>query len=181
MGTSNPPAPFTVRDAVDDDMAAVEAIYAHNVLHGRASFEETPPTLAEMLERRRGVLAMGIPYLVADVGGEIAGYSYATSYRPRPAYRFTIEDSVYVADSFHGRGIGAALLGKLVERCNTGPWRQMLAIIGDSGNASSIAVHRRLGFEHVGTLKSVGFKLGVWTDTVLMQRALGPGDAAPPR
>lgn len=169
-----------VRDATDADMVAVQAIYAHNVLHGRASFEETPPTLAEMLERRRSVLAMGVPYLVADVEGEIAGYSYATSYRPRPAYRFTIEDSVYVADSFHGRGIGAALLGKLVERCNTGPWRQMLAIIGDSGNASSIAVHRRLGFDHVGTLKAVGFKLGAWTDTVLMQRALGVGDAAPP-
>jgi phosphinothricin acetyltransferase len=181
MGTSNPPAPFVVRDAIDADMAAVQAIYAHNVMHGRASFEETPPTLAEMLERRRSVLAMGIPYLVADVDGEIAGYSYATSYRPRPAYRFTVEDSVYVADSFHRRGIGAALLGKLVERCNTGPWRQMLAIIGDSGNASSIAIHRRLGFEHVGTLKSVGFKLGAWTDTVLMQRALGAGDAAPPR
>jgi phosphinothricin acetyltransferase len=134
-----------------------------------------------MLERRRSVLAMGIPYLVADVDGEIAGYSYATSYRPRPAYRFTIEDSVYVADAFHGRGIGAALLRALVERCDCGPWRQMLAIIGDSGNASSIAVHRRLGFEHVGTLRSVGFKLGQWTDTVLMQRALGAGDAAPPR
>ena len=181
MGTSEPPAPFVVRDATDADMAAVQAIYAHNVMHGRASFEETPPTLAEMLERRRSVLAMGIPYLVADVDGVIAGYSYATSYRPRPAYRFTIEDSVYVADAFHGRGIGAALLRALVERCDCGPWRQMLAIIGDSGNASSIAVHRRLGFEHVGTLRSVGFKLGAWTDTVLMQRALGAGDAAPPR
>ena len=181
MDQRSPPAPFVVRDATDADMTAVQAIYAHNVLHGRASFEETPPTLAEMLERRSTVLAMGIPYLVADVEGEVAGYSYATSYRPRPAYRFTIEDSVYVADSFHGHGIGAALLGKLVERCNAGPWRQMLAIIGNSGNASSIAVHRRLGFEHVGTLKSVGFKLGVWTDTVLMQRALGAGDTAPPR
>jgi len=181
LGTRNAPAPFAVRDATAADMAGVQAIYAHNVLHGRASFEETPPTLDEMLERRRSVLAMGIPYLVADVAGEIAGYSYATSYRPRPAYRFTIEDSVYVGDRFHGRGIGAALLGALVERCNSGRWRQMLAIIGDSGNASSIAVHRRLGFEHVGTLKSVGFKLGEWTDTVLMQRELGAGDAAPPR
>lgn len=181
MGTANPPAPFVVRDATDGDMPAVQAIYAHNVLHGRASFEETPPTLGEMLERRGIVLALGIPYLVAEVRGEIAGYSYATSYRPRPAYRFTIEDSVYVADSFHGRGIGAALLRELVERCSVGPWRQMLAIIGNSGNASSIAVHRRLGFEHVGTLKSVGYKLGSWTDTVLMQRALGAGDAAPPQ
>lgn len=181
MDTSNPPAPFIVRDASDADMAAVQVIYAHNVRTGRASFEETPPTLPEMLERRAGVLGMGLPYLVADVAGEIAGYSYATSYRPRPAYRFTIEDSVYVADTFHGRGIGAALLGKLVERCSAGPWRQMLAIIGNSANTSSIAVHRRMGFEHVGTLKSVGFKLGQWTDTVLMQRALGAGDAAPPQ
>jgi len=180
LGTRNAPAPFAVRDATAADMAGVQAIYAHNVLHGRASFEETPPTLDEMLERRRSVLAMGIPYLVADVAGEIAGYSYATSYRPRPAYRFTIEDSVYVADAFHGRGIGSALLRALVERCSSGRWRQMLAIIGDSGNASSIAIHRRLGFEHVGTLRSVGFKLGEWTDTVLMQRALGAGDAAPP-
>ena len=180
MDNDNPPAPFVVRDATDADMPAVQAIYAHNVLHGRASFEEIPPTLAEMLERRKSVLALGLPYLVADASGEIAGYSYATSYRPRPAYRFTVEDSVYVADSCHGRGIGAALLGRLVERCSAGPWRQMLAIIGDSGNASSIAVHRRLGFEHVGTLRSVGFKLGVWTDTVLMQRGIGAGDTAPP-
>ena len=176
-----PPASLIVRDAVEGDMAAVQRIYAHNVQHGRASFEETPPTLAEMLERRNVVLGLGLPYLIADVEGAVAGYSYATSYRPRPAYRFTVEDSVYVADSFHGRGFGAALLGALIERCNEGPWRQMLAIIGHSGNASSIAVHRRLGFEHVGTLKSVGFKLGAWTDTVLMQRALGRGDKAPPR
>jgi len=181
MVDGHPPAPFIVRDATDADMAAVQRIYAHNVLHGRASFEETPPTLPEMLERRSNVLGLGLPYLVADVAGEIAGYSYATSYRPRPAYRFTVEDSVYVADSFHGRGIGAALLAALVDRCSAGPWRQMLAIIGNSGNASSIAVHRRLGFEHVGTLKSVGFKLGVWTDTVLMQRSLGAGDTAPPQ
>ena len=180
MDNADPPAPFIVRDATDADMAAVQAIYAHNVLHGRASFEETPPTLGEMLERRKSVLALGLPYLVADADGEIAGYSYATSYRPRPAYRFTVEDSVYVADSRHRRGIGAALLGQLVERCSAGPWRQMLAIIGHSGNTSSIAVHRRLGFEHIGTLKSVGFKLGAWTDTVLMQRSLGAGDTVPP-
>ena len=181
MVTHDPPASFVVRDASELDMAAVQAIYAHNVLHGRASFEETPPTLSEMLERRQDVLGKGLPFLVADVAGEIAGYSYATSYRPRPAYRFTIEDSVYVADSYPGRGIGAALLRTLVDRCSAGPWRQMLAIIGHSGNASSIEVHRRLGFELVGTLKSVGFKLGAWTDTVLMQRALGAGDTAPPQ
>ena len=175
-----PPASLVVRDAGELDMVAVQRIYAHNVHHGRASFEETPPTLAEMLERRKVVLDLGLPYLIADVEGQVAGYSYATSYRPRPAYRFTVEDSVYVANSFHGQGIGAILLGALIERCSAGPWRQMLAIIGHSGNASSIAVHRRLGFENVGTLKSVGFKLGMWTDTVLMQRSLGAGDTAPP-
>ena len=181
MATINRDAPAVVRDATELDMPAVQAIYAHNVLHGRASFEETPPSLDEMLARRRTVLGMGAPYLVAEVDGAIAGYSYATSYRPRPAYRFTLEDSVYVADSYHGRGIGAALLGTLVDRCGVGPWRQMLAIIGHSGNTASIAVHRRLAFELVGTLKSVGFKHGLWTDTVLMQRALGAGDTAPPR
>ena len=180
MDRANPSPGAIVRDATELDMAAVQAIYAHNVLHGRASFEETPPTLDEMLERRRIVLHAGLPYLVAEIAGVIAGYSYAISYRPRPAYRFTIEDSVYIADAYHGRGIGATLLGALIARCSAGPWRQMLAIIGDSGNAASIAVHRRLGFEFVGTLKSVGFKLGMWTDTVLMQRALGAGDATPP-
>jgi len=143
MATINRDAPAVVRDATELDMPAVQAIYAHNVLHGRASFEETPPTLDEMLARRSTVLGMGIPYLVAEVEGAIAGYSYATSYRPRPAYRFTLEDSVYVADSYHRRGIGAALLGTLIDRCGAGPWRQMLAIIGHSGNTASIAVHRR--------------------------------------
>lgn len=172
--------PVVVRDAVEADMTAVQAIYAHNVLHGRASFEESPPSLAEMIERRAAVLRAGLPYLVADCAGAVAGYSYATSYRPRPAYRHTIEDSVYVADAFRGCGIGITLLEALIVRCEQGPWRQMLAIIGHSGNTGSIAVHRRAGFAMVGTLKSVGFKLGAWTDTVLMQRALGAGDSTPP-
>jgi len=176
-----------VRDALPADMPAVQAIYAHAVLTGRASFEEVPPTLADMLARRETVLALGLPYLVAEVEGTasekaavIAGYSYATHYRSRPAYRHTIENSVYVNTSLHARGVGTALLAELIRRCEAGPWRQMLAVIGDSGNAGSIALHRKLGFQPVGTLKSVGFKLGAWTDTVLMQRALGPGDSAPP-
>jgi len=171
-----------VRDALPADMPAVQAIYAHAVLTGRASFEEVPPTLADMLARREAVLALGLPYLVAEVGGQpdIAGYSYATHYRTRPAYRHTIENSVYVNTGLHARGVGTALLAELIRRCEAGPWRQMLAVIGDSGNAGSIALHRKLGFQPVGTLKSVGFKLGAWTDTVLMQRALGPGDSAPP-
>jgi L-amino acid N-acyltransferase YncA len=151
--------PVLIRDAAEADMAAVQAIYSHHVLHGLASFEETPP----------------------GVDGQVVGYSYATAYRPRPAYRFTVEDSVYVAAGLAGRGIGSALLGELIARCEAGPWRQMLAVIGDSGNAGSIGLHRRHGFAPAGTLRSVGFKFGRWVDTVLMQRPLGPGDETLPR
>lgn len=168
-----------VRDAQAADMAAVQAIYAHHVLYGLATFEEVPPRVEEMQTRRATVLAAGLPYIVAEIGGQILGYAYATAYRPRPAYRHTIEDSVYVAKGQGGRGIGAALLSTLIARCEAGPWRQMVAVIGNSGNAGSIALHRRLGFHEVGTLTAVGFKLGRWVDTVLMQRALGPGDGTP--
>lgn len=164
-----------MRDATDDDMAEVQRIYAHHVLNGLATFEEVPPTVDEMRRRRAAVLSAGLPYLVADVDGRVAGYSYATAYRPRPAYRNTIEDSVYVSEALRGRRVGAALLQGLIARAEAGPWRQMLAVIGNSGNAGSIALHRRMGFEMVGTLRSVGFKLGQWVDTVLMQRPLGPG------
>jgi phosphinothricin acetyltransferase len=169
-----------VRDANDTDMSAVTNIYAPHVLHGLASFEEVPPPLDEMKSRRAGVLKLGLPYLVAELDGRIVGYSYATFYRMRPAYRYTVEDSVYVEDGLHGRGIGTALLAELIARCERGPWRQMLAVIGDSGNASSIALHRRMGFTPAGTLASVGFKLGRWVDSVFMQRALGPGDSLKP-
>lgn len=169
-----------VRDAQPSDMAAVQAIYAHHVLHGIATFEEIPPSVEEMQSRRAAVLAAGLPYLVAEIGGQVLGYAYGTAYRPRPAYRHTVEDSVYVAEGQGGRGIGAALLTALIARCEAGRWRQMVAVIGNSGNAGSIALHRRLGFREVGTLTSVGFKLGRWVDTVLMQRALGPGDGMPP-
>ena len=162
-------------------MAAVQAIYAHYVLHGLATFEEVPPSVAELLSRRASVLELGLPFLIAELNGQVAGYSYATSYRLRPAYRYTIEDSVYVARGLGGHGIGSALLTALVARCEAGPWRQMLAVIGDSGNGGSIALHARLGFQPVGTLTSVGFKLGRWVDTVLMQRPLGSGDATLPR
>jgi phosphinothricin acetyltransferase len=171
---------MVVRDATEQDMAAIQAIYAHHVLHGLATFEETPPSTEEFLERRASVLAQGLPYLVAEAEGRIAGYTYAASYRPRPAYRYAIEDTVYVAPGLDGRGIGSALLRALIERCEAGPWRQMIAVIGDSGNAGSIALHRRFGFQPVGTLASVGLKLGQWVDTVLMQRALGSGDETLP-
>jgi L-amino acid N-acyltransferase YncA len=173
-------AAVQVRDASRADMPAVQAIYAHHVLHGLATFEETPPTVAEMLARLASVVDAGLPYLVADAGGEVVGYSYATAYRPRPAYRYAIENSVYVRSGSDRRGVGTALMRALIERCERGPWRQMIAVIGDSGNGASIALHRRFGFEPAGTLRAVGFKLGRWVDTVLMQRRLGPGETAPP-
>jgi L-amino acid N-acyltransferase YncA len=175
-----PTAEVMVRDAVDADMAAIQAIYAHHVLHGLATFEEVPPSLPEMTERRATVVKAGLPYLAAELDGQVVGYAYATAYRPRPAYRHTIEDSIYVADGLGGRGIGSALLRQLVARCERGPWRQMLAVIGDNANEGSIALHRALGFQPIGTLQAVGFKFGRWVDTVLMQRALGDGDRSLP-
>jgi L-amino acid N-acyltransferase YncA len=169
-----------VRDASEGEMPDVQAIYAHHVLNGLATFEESPPSAGEMNTRRKAVLASGLPYLVAEMKGRVVGYAYATAYRPRPAYRHTIEDSVYVAEGYGGRGIGSALLGALIRRCEAGPWRQMLAVIGNSGNEGSIALHRSLGFTTAGTLKSVGFKFGGWVDTVLMQRQLGEGDGTLP-
>jgi L-amino acid N-acyltransferase YncA len=177
-GRSRPPA--LIRDAREEDLGAIARIYAHHVNHGLASFEELPPTIEELRTRRAAVLDSGLPYLAAELHGEVAGYAYASTYRPRPAYRYTIEDSVYVEEGLRGRGLGRALLAALIERCERGPWRQMLAVIGDSANAGSIALHRRLGFRYVGNLESVGFKLGRWVDTVLMQRALGAGDRCRP-
>jgi L-amino acid N-acyltransferase YncA len=166
-----------VRAASEADMAAVRDIYAHYVLHSLATFEETPPTLEEMLARRRASVELGLPYLVAEAEGQTLGFAYATAYRARPAYRFTVEDSVYVADGLGGRGIGSALLGELIAACERGPWRQMLAIVGDSANAGSIALHRRFGFELAGTLQSVGFKFGRWVDTPILQRTLAPASS----
>ena len=133
-----------IRAASESDMAAVRDIYAHYVLHSLATFEETPPTLEEMLARRSASVELGLPYLVAEAGGEIVGFAYAAAYRARPAYRFTIEDSVYVADGLAGRGVGSALLGELIACCEQGSWRQMVAVVGDSANSGSIALHRRL-------------------------------------
>lgn len=174
-GGSDAAAPLVVREARADDMAAVQAIYTPYVLHGRATFEEVPPAVGEMERRRQAVVAQGLPYLVAERAGVVVGYCYAAAYRARPAYRFTVEDSVYVAEGLTGGGVGTALLSALLERCGHGPWRQMVAVIGDSANAGSIALHRRLGFAMVGTIEAVGFKLGRWVDTVMMQRALGEG------
>ena len=170
-----------VRDAAVADMQAVQAIYAHHVLNGRASFEETPPSLDEMVARRKTVLEVGLPYLVAEMQGRVVGYAYATTYRPRPAYRYTIEDSVYIEAGLVRRGIGQALLTALIDRCEHGPWRQMLANVGDSENHGSLALHERLGFRRIGTLRAVGFKFGQWVDTVLMQRELGSGANTMPK
>lgn len=170
-----------IRDAVEGDAAAIAAIYAVHVLDGSASFEEVPPDADEIRARMRDVMSSGRPYLVAEVDGRVIGYAYAGIYRPRSAYRFTLEHSVYVdADAKRG-GIGSELMARLIERCERGPWRQMIAVIGDSANAGSIALHRKFGFEHVGTFRNIGFKHGRWLDTVLMQKTLGRGGDAPPQ
>lgn len=165
---------LVIRDAADSDIARIQAIYTPYVLHGLATFEEVVPSVEELHSRRAAILARGMPYLVAEWNGEVVGYSYASAYRPRVAYQFTVEDSVYLAPEFQRRGIGTSLLAALIERCRRTPARQMVAIIGDSGNQGSITLHERLGFRHVGVLQNVGFKLGRWVDTVLMQRALTP-------
>ncbi|TDV56715.1 phosphinothricin acetyltransferase [Pseudomonas graminis] len=169
-----------LRDARESDMPAVQAIYAHHVIHGTASFELEPPTLEQMLQRRAAICANGLPYLVAERDGEVVGYGYATLYRPRPAYRFTVEDSVYVRDGMAGFGIGHALLAAVIQHCTASGRRQMVAIIGNSENTASIRLHARLGFRHVGVFESVGFKHGRWLDTVIMQRELGEGATTTP-
>ena len=169
-----------VRDAREGDMRFVQEIYGHHVRHGLASFEEDAPSVSEMIRRREAVLTLGLPYLVAELDGRIVGYSYASLYRPRPAYRHTIEDSVYIRDGFAGNGIGRELLAELIKRCESGPWRQMLAVIGDSANAGSIGLHGSQGFRQIGKLDAVGFKFGRWVDSILMQRPLGKGGLALP-
>lgn len=179
-GGSEPPLPLVLRPAVPADMAAIAAIYAHQVLHGVASFEIEPPDAAEIGRRFTAIVAQNLPYLVAETDGTVIGYAYAARYRERPAYRYTVEDSIYVAPGAGGRGIGLALLGRLVERCAALGYRRMIAVIGDSANVASIGLHARLGFRVAGVLPSVGFKHGRWVDSVLMERALGDGDLKPP-
>jgi phosphinothricin acetyltransferase len=172
-------SPLVIRDATPDDFPAIAAIYAYHVTNGTASFEETPPAADELLARRAMVLGHGLPWLVADYDGRVAGYSYATPYRPRAAYRHTIEDSIYVDEALRGHGVGSALLRALIDRCEAGPWRQMIAVIADPQGGSQ-DLHRRAGFEVVGTLRAVGFKHGNWRDTLLMQRSLGAGSTTQP-
>jgi phosphinothricin acetyltransferase len=169
-----------VRLAVPGDLPAVHAIYSHAVLHGLASFEEEPPTLEEIRRRHQDVTGRRLPWLVAELGGAVAGYGYCAPYRARSAYRYALEDSVYVRPDLHGKGVGRAILAELVARCEGLGYRQIIAVIGDSANAASIQLHAAAGFLRVGTLRSVGFKFNRWVDSVLMQRALGTGDGTPP-
>lgn len=171
---------MVLRDAAPGDIAAIREIYAHHVLHGLASFEETPPSAEEMRSRHASVCAAGLPWLVAVEGGEVLGYGYCTLYRTRSAYRFSLEDSVYVRQGVHRKGIGRALLAELIRRCEALGYRQLIAVIGDSAHAPSIGVHAAAGFVRVGTIRSVGFKFGRWVDTVIMQRPLAAGDGTPP-
>ena len=169
-----------VRPSTEGDLSTITHIYSHHVRHSSATFEVEPPDEDEMAKRRATILALAMPYLVAEQDEVVVGYAYASPYRPRPAYRFTVEDSVYVDPEHLGRGIGRALLAALIEHCERGPWRQMIAVIGDSANTASLGLHAHLGFRMAGTLQAAGFKFGRWIDIVLMQRALGPGDTTPP-
>jgi L-amino acid N-acyltransferase YncA len=169
-----------IRPAAARDITAITRIYADAVLHGTASFEIEPPDETEMARRQAALLTNGYPYFAAEIDGVIAGYAYAGPYRARPAYKWSVEDSIYVAPYLHRKGIGGLLLSRLVEESTQRGFRQMIAVIGDSAQIGSIALHERAGFSHIGTLRSVGFKHGQWLDTVLMQRALGKGDTAAP-
>ncbi len=168
-----------LRDATVDDAAALAAIYGHHVLHGLGTFEETPPGADEMIGRLGAVQARGLPYLVAQTD-RVIGFAYATPFRLRAAYRYTVEDSIYVAPDQRGLGVGKRLVGEVMQRCEALGLRQMIAIVGDSANAASIGLHRSLGFELKGVMPSVGFKHGRWVDIVWMQRQLNRGDAGPP-
>jgi phosphinothricin acetyltransferase len=175
------PPSLLIRPSVASDLAAIRGIYAEAVLHGSATFELDVPDAAEMARRRAEVLTHGLPRLVAEADdGRILGYAYAGPFRPRPAYRFCVEDSIYLRPDARGRGVGRALLAELLARCEAAGARQMLAVIGDSENRRSIGVHIALGFEHCGLLKAVGWKFGRWLDVVLMQRSLAAGAAAQP-
>jgi phosphinothricin acetyltransferase len=169
-----------VRPAGPDDIPAIQAIYAQHVRSGLGSFEEAPPPEDEMRRRFDDVTRRGFPYLIAEFGGAVGGYGYCAPYRARSAYRYAVEDSVYVRPDMLGRGVGRKLLLELIRLCEAGGFRQMVAVIGDSGNEGSIGLHASLGFLRVGTLRSVGYKQGRWVDSVFMQRPLGLGDGTPP-
>lgn len=171
----------TIRAATPADIPAITAIYAFEVREKTASFELTPPDEAEMMRRFTTLIDNGFPYLVAEAAGRLAGYAYAGPYRPRPAYRYTVENTVYLDPAYYRRGIGSALLNELIAQCTARGFRQMIAVIGDSANAASIGLHRRAGFAMIGTHPDVGLKFGRWLDSVQMQLALGEGRTTTPQ
>jgi L-amino acid N-acyltransferase YncA len=169
-----------IRHSTDDDLAAITRIYAHHVLHGTGTFETTPPTEAEMAQRRADALGKGLPWLVVEEGGQVLGYAYGNWFKPRPAYRFSVEDSIYLAPEAAGKGLGRLLLAELLAVLQRAGIRKVMAVIGDSANAGSIGVHRALGFTPVGTVQACGWKFGRWLDIVIMEKPLGEAHHAPP-
>jgi L-amino acid N-acyltransferase YncA len=171
----------TIRPSRDQDLPAITAIYAHHVLHGTGTFETEPPSEADMVGRRADVLAKGLPYLVAEEDGRVLGYAYCQWFKPRPAYRFSAEDSIYLHPDAQGKGLGKALLGELERQAEAVGIRKLIAVIGDSGNKGSVGVHRALGFQPVGVIQSCGWKFGKWLDIVLMEKQIGAGNSTPPQ
>lgn len=170
-----------IRPSRDEDIPAITAIYQHHVLTGTGTFEIDPPSEADMLTRRADVLAKGLPYLVVEDGGQVLGFAYCNWFKPRPAYRFSAEDSIYMAADAHHKGLGKALLAELCAQAERAGVRKFLAVIGDSGNAGSIGVHRSVGFTHVGIIQSCGWKFERWLDVVMMEKTLGSGDRTSPQ
>jgi len=171
---------LTIRPATDQDVAAITAIYAHHVLHGTGTFETAAPSPTDMAGRRQDVLARGLPYLVAERAGQLLGFAYCQWFKPRPAYRFSAEDSIYLHPDAAGQGVGRQLLAALAQRAEAAGIRKLIAVIGDSGNTASIGLHRALGFEQVGVIRSCGWKFGRWLDIVLMEKPLGEADRSAP-
>ena len=169
-----------IRPSSDADLPAITAIYAHHVLHGTGSFETEPPNIADMTARRADVLSKGLPYLVVEQDGKIAGFAYGNWFKPRPAYRYSVEDSIYMAPDLQGKGLGRALLTELMARFEAAGIRKVMAIVGDSANTGSVGIHLALGFTQVGIVDSCGWKFGAWRDIVIMQKTLGLGNTQPP-
>ena len=169
-----------IRPSSDADLPAITAIYAHHVLHGTGSFETEPPSVADMTTRRADVLSKGLPYLVVEQDGKIAGFAYGNWFKPRPAYRYSVEDSIYMAPDLQGKGLGRALLAELMARFEVVGIRKVMAIVGDSANTGSVGIHLALGFTQVGIVDSCGWKFGAWRDIVIMQKTIGLGDTQPP-
>lgn len=171
---------ITIRTSRDEDVAAITAIYAHHVMHGTGTFETEPPSPIDMAARRADVLAKNLPYLVAELGGQVLGFAYCNWFKPRPAYRYSAEDSIYISDEARGQGLGAQLLAALEQAAEAVGVRKLIAVIGDSANVGSVGVHRKQGFSHVGTIKDCGWKFGEWRDIVLMEKVIGAGSTTRP-